>query len=50
MTIERYFECESCNAIGTITVSGDEFTHGDIVHCPLCSSDIYKEEENYDDE
>lgn len=39
-----------CGAIGNIRVQGDEFTAEDIVHCPLCSSDIYEEDEQFEDD
>lgn len=50
MATKKQFECENCEAMGTIVVRGDEFTHDDIVYCPLCSSDIYEDEEEFEDE
>lgn len=50
MSIKKQFECESCNAIGVITIRGEEFTSQEIVYCPLCSADIYEEEEDFDEE
>ena len=51
MATKKQFECDNCGAFGTITVRGDEFVNDDIVYCPLCSSDIYEDEEEiYDDE
>ena len=50
MAIKKQFECDNCGALGTITVRGDEFVNDDIVYCPLCSSDIYEEEEIEDDD
>jgi len=47
--IVKQFECSSCQAEGKITVKGDDFSFEDIVHCPLCGSDIY-EEEDFDEE
>jgi hypothetical protein len=45
----RLFECENCGAFGKITLKGDEHGKGDIVYCPVCSADIYEEEEDYED-
>ena len=43
--ITKHYECNSCGAEGKITVKGDDFKFEDIVYCPLCSADIYEEEE-----
>lgn len=51
MSITRQFECRTCGAFGKIIVRGDEFDSSDIVYCPLCSSDIYEDdEEEFEDE
>ena len=50
MASSRSFECLHCGAVGTIRVQGDDFTEEDIVHCPLCASDIYEDDEQIEDE
>lgn len=45
----KYFECESCGARGKIVLKGDDHSTEDCVYCPVCSADIY-EEEDLDDE
>lgn len=45
----RLFECTACNTYGKITLKGSELQKSDIVYCPVCSADIYEEEE-YDDD
>jgi hypothetical protein len=47
--IVKQFQCASCAAEGKITVKGEDFKYEDIVYCPMCSADIYEEEE-YDEE
>ena len=46
----KYFECESCGARGKITLKGDDHSTEDCVYCPVCSADIYEEEDLDDDE
>ena len=46
----KYFECESCEARGKIILKGDDYSTPDIVYCPVCSADIYEEEELDEDE
>jgi hypothetical protein len=46
----KYFECESCNARGKIVLKGDDLSTEDLVYCPVCSADIYEEEELDDEE
>jgi hypothetical protein len=43
--IVKQFHCNQCDAEGKITIKGDDFKFEDIVHCPLCGSDIYEEED-----
>ena len=45
----KYFECSECGAHGKIVLKGDDYKTEDVVYCPICSADIYEEEE-YDDE
>ena len=45
----KHFECQECNAVGKIVVKGTDHQLEDIVFCPICSADIY-EEEDYDEE
>lgn len=44
----KLFECESCGARGKIILKSEERLE-DIVYCPVCSADIY-EEEDYEEE
>jgi predicted nucleic acid-binding Zn-ribbon protein len=45
----KYFECSSCQSHGKITVKSDnDLSTEDIVYCPVCSADIYEEEEDLD--
>lgn len=48
--IVKQFQCPSCEAEGKITVKGDDFKFEDIVYCPMCSADIYEEEDLDEDE
>lgn len=48
--VVKQFECEHCNAEGKITLKGDDFQYGDVVFCPVCSSDIFEEEDVDDDD
>lgn len=41
----KYFECDTCDAQGKITIKGDEVVVEDIVYCPVCGADIYEEED-----
>jgi hypothetical protein len=41
----KHFECRECQAIGKIFIKGDDHRLEDIVFCPICSADIYEEEE-----
>ena len=47
--ITKYFECESCDARGKIVLKGEDKVLADIVYCPVCSADIY-EEDDYEEE
>ena len=46
----KYFECTECGARGKINLKGDDFSTEDLVYCPVCSADIYEEEDEEDDE
>ena len=41
----RFFECTECDARGKIILKGDDHQLSDIVYCPVCSADIYEDEE-----
>ena len=41
----RFFECTECQARGKIILKGDDHSLEDIVYCPVCSADIYEEED-----
>jgi transcription elongation factor Elf1 len=45
----KHFECLECNSEGKIIIKGSDTQLEDIVYCPVCSADIY-EEEDYDEE
>lgn len=49
MAVTKHFECNNCDAEGKITVKGAYVQLADIVYCPVCSADIYEEEE-FDEE
>mgnify|MGYP003333849021 FL=1 len=44
----KYFECTECGARGKIIIKSDHETE-ECVYCPVCSADIYEEEE-FDEE
>jgi hypothetical protein len=44
----KHFECEHCGARGKIVLRSDHEAE-ECVYCPVCSADIYEEEE-YDEE
>ena len=46
----KLFDCSTCGAYGKITVKGDEHQVSDIVYCPVCSADIYEEEDDLERE
>ena len=46
----KVFECDECGAQGKIIVKGDDHRLEDIVYCPVCSGDIYEEEDFDEDE
>jgi len=41
----KHFECNECGTLGKITLKGDDHKVEDIVYCPICSADIYEEED-----
>jgi hypothetical protein len=45
----KHFECEECGSQGKILVKGNDTRLEDIVFCPVCSADIY-EEDDYDED
>lgn len=47
--VTKHFECAACNAEGKISIKGSELQLADIVYCPVCSADIYEEEEFEED-
>lgn len=46
----KYFECSECGARGKIILKNEDFDTEDCVYCPVCSADIYEEEELDDEE
>lgn len=45
----KHFECEQCGARGKIILKSEE-TLEDIVYCPVCSADIYEEDDTDEEE
>lgn len=45
----KIFECAACNARGKIILKTEERLE-DIVYCPLCSADIYEEDDYVEEE
>lgn len=45
MAVVKQFECDSCGASGKITIKGTDIQFEDIVYCPVCSADIFEEED-----
>ncbi len=46
----KVFECESCGSSGKIVVKGNDIQLEDIVYCPVCSADIYEDQEFEEEE
>jgi hypothetical protein len=46
----KFFDCEECGARGKIILKGEDHTSEDCVYCPVCSADIYENEEEDDEE
>jgi len=46
----KHFECTECGALGKIIIKGEDTQLEDIVYCPVCSADIYEEEDLDEDE
>ena len=46
----KYFECSECGARGKIVLKGEDFEVEECVYCPVCSADIYEEEDDFEDE
>ena len=46
----KYFECNECGARGKIILKGEDHTAEECVYCPVCSADIYEEEDDFDEE
>ena len=46
----KHFECPTCETEGKIIIKGTDVQLEDIVYCPVCSADIYEEEEFDEDE
>lgn len=44
--VVRQFECDICGAEGKISIKGTDVQYEDIVHCPVCGSDIWDEDEH----
>lgn len=46
----KHFECNECGAEGKIIVKGSDTQLEDIVYCPICSGDIYEEDDFIDED
>lgn len=46
----RLFDCTECGAYGKITVKGNDHQSTDIVYCPVCSADIYEEDDDLENQ
>jgi hypothetical protein len=45
----KIFECDQCGARGKIILKSEERLE-DIVYCPVCSADIYEEDDYVEEE
>lgn len=45
----KHFECDECGARGKIILKSENQAD-ECVYCPICSADIYEEEELEEDE
>ena len=45
----KHFECQECGAYGKIILKSEERLE-DIVYCPVCSGDIYEEDDEEHEE
>lgn len=50
MMVIKQFNCDHCGTEGKISIRGTDIQFEDIVYCPVCSSDIYEEEDFEDTE
>lgn len=48
--VVKQFICDHCGTEGKISIKGTDIQFEDVVYCPICSSDIYEEEDFEDDE
>jgi len=48
--VVKQFECDHCGAEGKINIKGNDHQFEDVVYCPVCSGDIYEEDDYSDDE
>lgn len=48
--VVKQFTCEHCGTEGKITIKGSDIQFEDVVYCPVCSSDIYEDEEFEEEE
>lgn len=49
MSKTKHFECDECGTRGKITLRSDHEVE-ECVYCPVCSADIYEEEEDVEDD
>lgn len=50
MAVTKHFECNNCGVEGKISLKGADVQLEEIVYCPVCSADIYEEEDLVDEE
>ena len=49
MSIKKNFECDSCNAVGSITIKSKEFDENDVRVCPICGTPILESDDEDED-
>lgn len=48
--LTKAFCCEHCETKGLIVIKSEEIEEADIVYCPVCSADIWEDEDKEDEE
>ena len=46
MAVVKQFECVQCGAVGKITIRSSDLQFEDLVYCPVCSGDIFEEDDD----
>lgn len=50
MAVVKQFACDRCGTEGKINIKGTDVQFEDVVFCPVCSSDIYEEDDFVDED